>query len=184
MTRRTRSLFAARDAAAALALAAVAAACNPLASSDVTGPSDNGPSDTGTDAPAIPTFASLYEGYFALCTDCHSPSGPGRTSETEGSLDFSTIQSAYDSLTKGKASAMVGNPEACNGVAFLGATYEESLVVATIDEAVRASFLATGQGTCDTAAVTDMTLKVQDQAAPSPAFLRDLKAWIDAGAPE
>lgn len=166
-----------------IVLAAALSACNPLDAMDLTGgdvPVADGIDDTSpTDLPSA-RFQALYSGYLQVCRDCHRPGGPGRTSGTEQTLDLTTVRTAYDSITKGSASGMVGNVQACNGVPLIGSTYETSLLVATIDEDVRAAFQATGQGPCDEAAITDMTLKVE---APSPAFLADLRAWIDDGAP-
>ncbi len=183
-TRTLRPCNAALRAAAAvtLLLATVGTGCSPATSTDELPAGDDlSQADVPrADTPVAVTFASLYAGYFQACTQCHTPAG--RYAGMETTLDFSTAQTAWTTLTTGKAAGLTGNVEACNNVHLLGATYETSLVVATIDETVRASFLATGQGQCDQAAVTDMTLKVAGQAAPSAAFLRDLKAWIDAGA--
>jgi mono/diheme cytochrome c family protein len=165
--------------AATLALAAAGTGCNTVTSTDELPGGDVG-DIPAADTPAVVTFQALYDGYFQNCVSCHTPAGPGRVTGTETTLDLSTVQTAYATLTQGTAAGLIGNVESCNGVPLLGSTYETSLVVATIDDAVRTGFLATGQGQCDQAAVTDMTLKVG--TAPSPAFLRDLKAWIDAGA--
>mgnify|MGYP000860888043 FL=1 len=164
--------------AATLALALALVACTPVDSEDVTG-TDAVQQDT----PASPTFHPLYDSYLQKCVECHAPPAPGRTSTTETTLDFSTLQAAYDTLTGGTASGLSGNQQDCNGVRFIDSTYPASLLAAVLDETVRATFSATGQGTCDEAAVSDMTLKVQDQEPPSAAFLQALREWIDAGAP-
>jgi hypothetical protein len=182
-TSRTRTAALRAVVAATLALAAAGTGCNMATSTDELPGGDVGDIPLA-DTPAVVTFQALYDGYFQTCVSCHTPDGPGRVAGTETTLDLSTVQTAFATLTQGMAAGLIGNVESCNGVHLLGSTYETSLVVATIDDAVRTTFLATGQGQCDQAAVTDMTLKVEGQTPPSPAFLRDLKAWIDAGAPQ
>ena len=138
-------------------------------SSDATGPGDNGNRGAG--------FDNLYSSYLNKCANCHAPNAMGRTPDTEKSLDFSTADTAFASL-KGAAAGLQGNVLACNGVAFIGATYETSLLAAVLDENVRANFKS---GQCDQDAVTSMTNKLK--VDPPAGFLDALKSWIDSGAP-
>ena len=84
------------------------------------------------------------------------------------------MDQAFLSL-KGQATGLTGNVQACNGAAFIGSTYETSLLAAVLDENVRQNFSAGG---CDLDSVTDMTVKA---GAPPANFLKDLKIWIDSG---
>lgn len=127
-------------------------------------------------------FTGLYNGYFQRCVDCHSPDGPGRTAETEQSLDFSTRDRAYATVTDGQASGLVGNQEGCNGVSFVGTGAAGSLIVAVVDQSTRNGFDLPGFAQCDMDAISDMTVKAG--GAPSAAFVSDLKAWIEAGTPD
>lgn len=146
--------------------------------------------DTGSDTGvAGVTFTALYDGYLVGCAVCHSLdpatgelNGPGATSDTEASLDFSTRTTAYDTLVYGSATGLVGNQEACNAVAFIGGSYETSLLAAVVDEDVRFAFEAGSNGDCNVDSVSDMALKVG--STPDAAYLADLKAWIDDGAPD
>ena len=133
----------------------------------------NGGGDNGNGGSA---FDRLYGSYLNQCANCHAPGAMGRTPDTEKSLDFSTADTAFASL-KGAATGLQGNVTACNGVSFIGATYETSLLAAVLDENVRANFKS---GQCDQDAVTSMTNKAGD---PPAGFLDELKAWIDSGAP-
>jgi len=123
-------------------------------------------------------FAPLYSGYFQGCKRCHTPGAWGQVTGIEQSLDFSTEDTAYDTITKGSATGLQGNQEACNGVRFVSSSYETSLIAAVIDEDVRANFSVGG---CEGDAVSDMTLKVG--SAPSAEFLGALKVWIESGTP-
>lgn len=127
------------------------------------------------------SFAGLYSGYFQNCAQCHAPGAPGRTSDIEATLNFATEAEAHQSITQGSASGLVGNQQACNGVRFLGASYETSLVVAVLDENVRHGFSLASHPGCDADAISDMTVKVG--YPPSASFLHNLAAWIEAGAP-
>lgn len=129
-----------------------------------------------TDTSSGVTLASLHDRYLKNCANCHAPGAPGRTDATERTLDFSSVETTRTSLA-GKASGLSGNQEACNGVSFLGATYETSLLAAVLDYDVRMSFTA-GDG-CDADAISDMTVR---SGTPPGGFLADLAAWIDAGA--
>ncbi len=129
------------------------------------------------------SFDPLYNAYLYRCAFCHAPGGPGRTSDTEATLDFTTVDTAYSTIRWGSASGLQGNQEACNGVPFLGPTYEQSLLAAVLDEEVRAAFMAPGRPECNgqEGVVSDMTLKVG--SAPSSTFLQSLREWVHAGAP-
>lgn len=123
-------------------------------------------------------FASLYSAYLQNCANCHAPGAPGRTDDIEKSLNFSTVDTAYQSLKYLRATGLVGNQAACNGIPFIGPTYQESLLAAVLDENVRQNFQF---GSCGSDNVSDMVAKVGFE--PPPGFLNDLKAWIDSGAP-
>jgi mono/diheme cytochrome c family protein len=133
----------------------------------------------GSDTTNATAFGKLYDAYLSGCANCHAPGALGRTSETEKSLDFSTEATAYATL-KGTATGLVGNQQACNGAAFLGSTYQESLLAAVLDEDVRAAFQAPGAAGCNADAVSDMTVRMP--GAMPAGFLSDLQAWIDGGA--
>lgn len=126
-------------------------------------------------------FSGLYGGYLGNCVDCHTPDAPGRTSDTERTLDFTSQATAHRTLTTGSASGLTGNQSGCNGVPFVGSAPGSSLVVAVLDEDVRQAFDVSGHSGCDASAISDMTVKVN--SAPSSGFLSDLKAWISDGAP-
>ncbi len=149
------------------------------------GSEQGGGGDTGggrdTGGGPASAFDPLYNGYFNRCAYCHAPNGPGRTSDIEKTLDFSTVETAYQTLTAGRASGLVGNQESCNGVAFVGPSYETSLVAAVLDEDVRSAFQAPGQPDCNVDAVSDMTVKVGSE--PSGSFLQALRDWIESGTP-
>jgi len=137
--------------------------------------------DTTPDAGMVEaTFTSLYADYFGNCKQCHSPAGPGRTSDTEQTLNFTTRGSALTALKTGMASGLVGNFMACNGVSFIGATPGASLVVAVLDQATRQTIDLPGHANCDASAIADMTVKVGSQ--PSASFVTALKTWITNGA--
>jgi hypothetical protein len=148
----------------------------------VTVASGCGSETKGTDATSSDTmqskFAPLYSGYFQGCKRCHTPGAWGQVTGIEQSLDFSTEDTAYDTITKGSATGLQGNQEACNGVPFVSSTYDRSLIAAVIDEDVRANFSVGG---CEGDAVSDMTVKVG--SAPSAEFLGALKDWIESGTP-
>lgn len=129
-----------------------------------------------TDVPAATSLPSLYDRYLYKCANCHAPGAPGRTDATEGTLDFTSVATARASLA-GTASGMSGNQESCNGVPFLGATYDASLLAAVLDFDVRAAFAA--GDSCDADAISDMTLR---SGTPPAGFPDDLRTWIDGGA--
>ncbi|MET0340633.1 MAG: hypothetical protein ABW252_06505 [Polyangiales bacterium] len=126
-------------------------------------------------------FTRIYNSsQFQQCAGCHAPNAPGKVAGTESSQDWSTRDKAYASLKKA-ASGMIGNFAGCNGVPLLGSSPANSLLVASLDEDVRADFSSAAKPDCNGDAISDMTLKI---GAPLPAsLLAELKAWITAGAP-
>ena len=144
---------------------------------------DGGP-DGGVEPDAAPVddFTALYNSAsFQMCAGCHAPNAPGFTDGTEATQDWSTRQTAYDSL-QGMASGLIGNFMDCNGVPFIGATPAESLLVAAFDENVRAEFMLMDHPNCDVDAISDMTLKI---GAPLEAGEMELLTrWIENGAPD
>jgi len=162
-----------RKLAMALALSAMAfGACAPAEETPDGGPDSGG----GVQA----TFTSLYGDYFASCKQCHAPGAPGRTSDIEQSLDFSSKAMAYTTL-KGMAAGLTGNHTGCNGAKFIGTTAATSLVLAVIDQPTRQAFDLAGFPNCDVDSITDATVKAGKQ--PSAAFVAALKTWLGAGAP-
>ena len=140
---------------------------------------DQGGGQQDQSGPSVPSFSNLYEAYLFNCANCHAPGAPGASIEgIEKSLDFSTAETAYQTLKSGKAQGLIGNQAACNGIPFIGQTYETSLLAAVLDEDVRANFQV---GPCGSDNVSDMAQRVGQE--PPEGFLQDLKAWIDAGAP-
>jgi hypothetical protein len=126
------------------------------------------------------TFTSLYGDYLSNCKRCHAPLGPGRTTDIEQSLDFTTRATALTSL-RGTATGLVGNHSGCNGVPFLASMPAKSLLVAVIDQPTRQAIdLSPGHPDCDIDMITDATVKVGSQ--PSTAFVAALKTWISNGA--
>lgn len=131
----------------------------------------------GAETPLEPKWSSLYANYLKRCADCHSPSGPGRTSDTEASLDFSTAAKGWQTLT-GSATGLKGNFAACNGVPFVVSGQPgKSLLVAAIDSSTRSAF---SSGACDVDGIGDMMVKVGAQ--PPDGFVAALKQWITSGA--
>jgi hypothetical protein len=127
--------------------------------------------------PVEPKFASLYSNYLNRCANCHAVGAPGRTSDIETTLDFSTAAKAYASLG-GSAAGLSGNQAACNGVAFVVSGHpEKSLLVAALDSSTRSAF---SSGACDQDGVTDETVK--QGGAPSAEWVAALKQWITSGA--
>jgi hypothetical protein len=127
------------------------------------------------------TFTSLYGDYLATCKQCHAPAAPGRTSDIEKTLDFSTRTTALMTLKTGMATGLIGNHTACNGVPFLAATPGSSLVLAVIDQPTRQVIdLSPQHASCDVDSITDATVKAGSQ--PSAEFITALKTWISNGA--
>ncbi|WP_428265684.1 hypothetical protein [Haliangium sp.] len=141
-----------------------------------------GPAEDGPDATPPDTFTQIYQSStFSTCSQCHAPSAPGFTDGTETAQDWSSRDAAYMSLTTGTAAGLIGNFEGCNGVPLVGDSPEESLIVAAVDENIRASFSLTNFPNCDSDAISDMSLKIG--AAFSTSDVDLLKQWITDGAP-
>jgi hypothetical protein len=125
-------------------------------------------------------FDSIYAELGPSCAECHAPDAPGMTQGIEATQDWSSAQNARRTL-RGTASGLVGNFAGCNGVPLLGSSAEQSLLVASLDEDVRANFELADHPDCTADAISDQNLKLSE---PVPAaVLQDLKDWIDAGAP-
>jgi hypothetical protein len=159
----------------AVGLAALATGCP---ADTETNPDGGGSSDSGGAVQA--TFTSLYGDYLGNCGQCHAPNAPGRTSDIEKSLDFTTKATALTSL-RGMATGLIGNHAGCNSVPFLASTSAKSLLVAVIDQPTRQTIdLSPGHADCDIDMITDATVKVGNQ--PSTAFVDALKTWVNNGA--
>ncbi|HKA92152.1 MAG TPA: hypothetical protein VKE22_31050, partial [Haliangiales bacterium] len=134
-------------------------------------------SDAGT---VTATFTSLYGDYFSHCSQCHAPGAPGRTSDIEQTLDFSTRTTAYTTIKTGMATGLMGNFSACNTVPFIDAQPGRSLILAVLDQPTRQLFDLPAHPNCDVNTISDETVKVG--SAPSAAFIAALKGWLQAGA--
>lgn len=140
------------------------------------------PEEPEEPTPVEPTFTSLYADYFSYCKDCHAPGAPGRTSDIETTLNFSTQAMAYTTIKSGMAAGLVGNKAGCNGAPFVGTTAAKSLILAVLDQPTRQTIdLSPGHPNCDVDTITDATVKTNRQ--PSAEFVAALKTWINAGAP-
>ncbi len=126
-------------------------------------------------------FSQTYDSYLSGCANCHAPSAPGKTSDTEQALDFSTAETARTTLRTGVATGLTGNPSACNGVPFVVAGKpNQSLLLAVLDADARKTFDLPSHPNCDNDAITDMAVKVG--GAPNSIDLDNLKTWITNGA--
>jgi hypothetical protein len=129
-----------------------------------------------------PTFTSLYGDYFQTCKNCHTPAGPGRADDTEMTLNFTTRETAYTTITTGMASGLMGNFVGCNGVPFVrDAMPSMSLILAALDQPTRIAFDDPSFPDCDMDTIADQTLK--SNPPPSAAFITALKEWLQDGAP-
>lgn len=156
--------------ALALGVLALGAGCSPA--------TETSP-DGGSGGMVQATFTSLYGDYLGTCKQCHAPSAPGRTSDTEQTLDFTSRSTALSTL-RGMASGLTGNHTDCNGVPFL-ATPAKSLLVAVLDQPTRQAIdLSPGHPGCSVDTISDETVKVGSQ--PSADFVTALKTWITSGA--
>jgi hypothetical protein len=126
------------------------------------------------------SFTSLYGDYLGKCKQCHAPGAPGRTSDTEQTLDFTSRSTALSTIKTGMATGLVGNHTGCNGVSFLGSAPGNSLLVAVIDQPTRQAIDISGHPNCDVDSISDETVKAGSQ--PSSDFVTALKGWITAGA--
>src|SRR5262249_45966653 len=88
---------------------------------------DNAGSPDGGRGGGLSTFSCLYADYFQGCKNCHTPSGPGRTSDTEQHLDFTSRSTAFSTITTMSAAGLTGNFAGCNGVPFVNASASKSL---------------------------------------------------------
>jgi cytochrome c5 len=134
----------------ALALACLAATCLTGCPAEEPGGADAGPADT---------FTMLYQTIGGTCRGCHAEGAIGAPVGTEATQDWTTVESARASL-RGTASGLMGNFAGCNGVPLLGDTPETSLLVASLDEDVRAEFSLAEFPDCNTDAISDMELKI------------------------
>lgn len=125
-------------------------------------------------------FASIYAAMGDSCSECHAPGAPGRTQGIEATQDWSSAESARRTL-RGNASGLIGNFAGCNGAPLLGSSAEQSLLVASLDDGVRANFELADHPDCTGDAISDQNLKLSEPVSDS--VLQDLKDWIDAGAP-
>ena len=132
-------------------------------------------------APLGPNFTSLYSNYLHECAECHAPGAPGRTSDIEQTLDFSTKTTAYMTLTTGMATGLMGSRAGCNDVPFVDDMASRSLILAVLDQPTRNAFDHPAFPDCDEAAITDETAKTE--TTPSAAYITALKGWLAAGAP-
>ena len=134
----------------------------------------------GADAAAGDTFTSLFARMGGMCGQCHAPGAPGFVAGTEATMDWSSQANAHTSLM-GMASGLIGNFTDCNDVPLIGADSASSLVVAAVDQDTRTNFDVAAFPNCDMTTISDMSLKL---GGPLDAqIVADLKAWIDAGAP-
>ena len=147
----------------------------------ILGGNDGGGGGSDAASGPEPHFGSLYSSYLGKCNVCHAPNAPGRTTDIEKTLDFSTQVTAYMTLTTGSAAGLQGNFTGCNGVKFITAGKpSSSLLVAVLDQATRKAFDYPMTPTCDDSAMADMTVKVGTQ--PPSGFVAALKQWVTDGA--
>lgn len=155
---------------AAGAAAAAGAGCSPA--------TDTTPDGGGGMVQA--TFTSLYGDYLGNCKQCHAPGAPGRTSDIEQTLDFTSRTTALSTL-RGMATGLTGNHTDCNGAPFLAAAPAKSLLVAVLDQPTRQAIdLSPGHPGCAVDTISDETVKVGSQ--PSADFVTALKTWVAGGA--
>ncbi len=141
-------------------------------------------SETTPDAGMVgANFTSLYGDYFGKCKQCHAPGAPGRTSDIEQTLDFTSRATALTTVKTGMATGLVGNHTDCNGVPFVAAAPARSLVLAVIDQPTRQAIdLSPQHPGCDVDTISDETVKVGSQ--PSTEFITALRTWISSGSPD
>ena len=126
-------------------------------------------------------FTTLYNSEsFQQCAQCHAPGADGFVNGTEATQNWSSKASAHSSLQE-TASGLIGNFEGCNGVPFINQTPGDSLLVAVLDENVRAAFSLDGFPDCNSDTISDMTLKIGGDI--DGATLSLLKEWVSDGAP-
>jgi hypothetical protein len=138
--------------------------------------------EDATDTTPTDAFTQIYNSpEFQMCQDCHAPGAAGFVDGTETTQNWSSRASAYNSL-KGNAAGLIGNFTGCNGVPLIGSTPETSLVVAVVDENIRADFMVPGFPDCDGDAIADETLRIGGQVDAQ--VLASLKQWISDSAPD
>jgi len=135
-----------------------------------------------TDTSGSSGLGALHGSYLKHCAQCHAPGAVGFTTGTESSLDFRTVESTRRTL-QGRAAGLQGNQQGCNGAAFLGATWRDSLLAAVLDEDLRQTFVAPGYPECNGATGAVSAMEIRVGAAMPASFLADLRTWIEAGAP-
>jgi hypothetical protein len=162
-----------------LSLLIASSALHALACGDSVDPLDDGNGGGGGSGGAA--FDRVYAELGPTCSECHAPRAPGRVEGTEATQDWSTRDRAITTLG-GAASGLIGNFQGCNGVPLLGASADESLLVASLDEDVRRDFSLTAFPDCTADAISDQTVWIMGGLPDG--VLDDLKEWIDAGAPE
>jgi len=160
----------------ALQLLTTSSALCALACGDTVDPLDDGGEGGGGGA-----FDRIYTELGPTCSECHAPGAPGRVEGTEATQDWSTRDRALTTL-RGTASGLIGNFQGCNRVPLLGASADESLLVASLDEDVRRAFSLADFPDCTADAISDQTVWIMGGLPDG--LLDDLKEWIDAGAPE
>ncbi len=193
MTRKFTSLFAALTLLSALSLSACGGLEDcPDEEKDALGacPDDTGEGEGGGDGGGEGgggggvTFSGLYDDHLTKCGNCHGPEGVAggfRPGITEATLDFSTRDSAYRSITTGSASGLTGIQDPCNGVPFIGSTSGGSLLVASVDEAVRAAYDNPSAPDCNGDTISAM--EMNPGLIPED-VVQGLKSWIDDGTPD
>jgi hypothetical protein len=139
------------------------------------------------------SFSTLYSGYLSSCASCHSPGATDPPANIEQTLDFSTRNSAFQTLTTGAASGLTGAQAPCNGVSFLDSKNAgKSFAFAVLDSATRGSTTVRGtfaDKACSNALPDGAYLgpPITDEAAKTSTtmpstFLVDFGAWIVQGA--
>ena len=136
----------------------------------------------GPDAAPADDFTRLYNSAsFQTCAGCHAPGAPGFIEGTEATQDWSTRETAYQTL-QGMASGLMGNFAGCNDVPLIGATPETSLLLATFDDSIRTEFTLADHPDCNADAISDMTLKIGGPLMAEE--LQLLTQWLANGAPD
>jgi hypothetical protein len=135
----------------------------------------------GVDAGPVDTFTMVYEAIGEKCAGCHAPGAPGSGPGVEATQDWSSRDSALNSL-QGMSTGLVGNFADCNGVPFIGPTPESSLILAAIDPDVKADFSVSN---CNTDTLSDMNLKLAADplSAQDVALVREWLMEETAGSP-
>ena len=145
------------------------------------GAGEGGGDEGGGDEGGGAGFTKLYDDHLNKCAVCHAPGAGGFIAgTTEATLDFSSRDKAYSSITTGKASGLSGNVGGCNDVPFVGSSSGKSLIVAVLDEDVRAAYDNSSFPDCNGDSITDMSFRTNPGVPDS--IVSGVKAWIDEGA--